>query len=106
MSERTPTQELILEVLTARHRLGETLWTFSTQDGAALRALETAGLIWTMNGIVEHTIRASLTVDGLRQMIPDGSTYKSPLEERFELALAQLKELRYTVLLGAKYPEG
>jgi hypothetical protein len=56
-----PTQQLILEVLAARYRLGEQVWTFPSVHGKALRALERAGLAQLQNGIVEHSIRARLT---------------------------------------------
>lgn len=40
-----PTQYLILEVLTARYRVGENAWTFPTRLRHALDALASAGLI-------------------------------------------------------------
>lgn len=60
----TPTEELIGEVLAARLRLGETLWTFDTNVLPAAKRLEKAGLISTTHGIVEKTFRASLTEAG------------------------------------------
>jgi hypothetical protein len=65
----TPTQELVLEVLIARRRLGEQLWTFSNKSAivAALKNLENKGLVWMMNGVVSHTIRAGLTEAAVAQ---------------------------------------
>lgn len=71
-----PTQALVLEVLAARHRLGETHWTFSTRHLTALRALEKLGLVGLMHGIVEHTCRAYLT-DACRKAALS-ETYEGP----------------------------
>lgn len=57
----TPTESLIIEVLVARFRLGDTLWTFDSRHKNALRKLEKNGLIYTLPGQVEKTARASLT---------------------------------------------
>lgn len=59
-----PTQFLILEVLAARHRLGETLWTFPASLKPAVAALDRLGLVWQASGVVEYTIRAGLTDAG------------------------------------------
>lgn len=74
----TPTQELVLEVLAARHRLGESLWTFTSNRAVtvALEALEAAELVNTMGGVVERTVRASLTDTGRDLMLTPG--YRLP----------------------------
>ncbi len=77
-----PTRWLALELLVARHRLGERLWTFPSSCGKALRALEAAGLVIVMSGSVEHTLRARLTEQGIRALI--SPTYNVP-----NLTLAQ-----------------
>jgi hypothetical protein len=59
-----PTQYLVLEVLAARHRSGEHMWTFPSRLGPALRALEHAGLVSVMHGIAPRTLRARLTEAG------------------------------------------
>lgn len=64
-----PTRWLALELLVARHRLGERLWTFPSSCGSALRALEQAGLVIVMSGCVEHTLRARLTEQGIREAV-------------------------------------
>lgn len=62
MTEKlTPTEDLIMEVLIARHRLGETLWTFDARHSKTLNRLADRGLINPMHGIVEYTVRASLS---------------------------------------------
>lgn len=74
-----PTQYLILEVLAARHRLGEAHWTFPVRVAASLRDLQAVGLISVMHGITEHTLRASLTDAGREHALSEG--YVSPLTE-------------------------
>ena len=79
----TPTGELFMEALAARYRTGEKFWTFSTRAPItrAAKALEAQGLIWTMNGNVEHTFRAGLTDKGLSVAVSDN--YVSPAELRW-----------------------
>jgi len=59
-----PTQYMILEVLAARHRLGEQAWTFPTRLTPQLRALEAAGFIEAHTGITQNTMLARLTDAG------------------------------------------
>jgi hypothetical protein len=60
------TQELVLEVLAARHRLGEQVWTMSRKQGVtkALTELQKLGLVNFDSGVVEDTWLASLTTKG------------------------------------------
>lgn len=67
-----PTQYLILEVLAARYRTGEHLWTFPVSVGKQLRELEAAGLVSLMNGVAPRTHRAKLTEKGIRATIETG----------------------------------
>lgn len=62
----TPTESLIIDVLVARYRLGDTLWTFETRNLPALRKLEEKALIHTTSGVTENTVRAWLTDTALR----------------------------------------
>lgn len=73
----TPTQELLLEVLAARTRLGETLWTFDARFAGQLRQLEAEGLVEVMSGTIEKTVRASLTSKGQDAML--SSVYWPPM---------------------------
>jgi hypothetical protein len=74
----SPTQELVLEVLAARHRLGETLWSFTTKLTPSVRPLEVLGLVWWKSGVVERTIQVGLTDAGVKEMLDP--TYVSPLD--------------------------
>lgn len=78
----TPSQDLFMEVLSARYRTGERLWTFETRHAKTSQVLEAKGLITTMHGIVEKTFRASLTEAG-RSLYLD-SEYESPIERKLK----------------------
>lgn len=58
LGDLTPTEHLVLDVLSARRRLGENLWTFPAQLTPTLRRLESKGYIGWKGGIVEHTCLA------------------------------------------------
>jgi len=79
----TPTEELIMEVLVARHRLGESLWTFDSKSDRAIKSLETKGLVRRMNGITDHSVRASLTAQGKKEYLHDG--YVAPILQKYKL---------------------
>jgi len=70
----TPTQDLILELLAARHRLGHNIWTLTASAAVrrALRALEVRGLVRWKHGVVEHTYLAWLTDQGREEYMTVG----------------------------------
>jgi len=80
----TPTEELILDVLAARFRTGESVWTFGSRTHAAAASLERKGLVALMAGQVERTYRASLTITG--QKLCTSDTYSSPIDQAREKA--------------------
>jgi hypothetical protein len=84
-----PVQYLILEVLAARYRLGEHLWTFPSIIGRHVDALNAAGLVDRLNGITPKTVRARLTGKGLAAVLDDGYPLPDLLRQRDE-AQAQL----------------
>ena len=59
-----PTQYLVLDVLAARWRVGERLWTFPSVLSRAARALERLGLVAWKRGVDHGTIVAWLTEAG------------------------------------------
>lgn len=79
----TPTQDLLLEVLIARYRLGESYWTFDSRHKKMLEALASLGLVTVMHGIVENSVRASLTAQSIGKYIEE-SKYVSPLQEQID----------------------
>lgn len=76
----TPIQELMLEVLAARYRLGEERWTFNRRFFAAANALGTMRLVEWKHGIVEKTILVWLTPAGKKLMLSD--TYVPPILQK------------------------
>lgn len=75
------TQHLILEVLAARLRTGEDVWTFMRMRGmlSALSALSDAGYL-TYQGDVTGNFRAALTHFGRRMVLDE--TYLPPGQRR------------------------
>lgn len=67
----TPTMELALEVLGARYRLGENVFTFSRRQVSPLARLSDLGYVDLFSGIVENTVRASLTEKGKDLVLDD-----------------------------------
>lgn len=66
------TEELILDVLISRHKLGESLWPFDKCHLSALGTLEKRGLICTQPGVVRGTTRASLSNHALAMLTIHG----------------------------------
>ncbi|WP_251151373.1 hypothetical protein [Cellulosimicrobium sp. Marseille-Q4280] len=81
----TPTQELVMEVLAARYRLGEQWWTFEPELRQTIRTLDDGGLVDIIDGHTAGRVEARLTAAGLVQYVRPGFT--SPvdrLRERVE----------------------
>lgn len=80
-----PTQSLVMEVLTARARMGEFYWTLSTRHQPALRGLERLGLVGWKSGVVERTCLAWLTEPG--RVTALSYAYRTPAVKLLEEAL-------------------
>jgi hypothetical protein len=77
--DRLPlTQYLVLEVLAARHRLGEHGWTFPTSAGKAVDALARLGLVRATSGVMPRTLLVWLTDAGRSAALDP--TYVPPIE--------------------------
>jgi hypothetical protein len=74
LSKTTPSEELVLEVLAARYRLGHTEWPFHKSHRKTLKSLEEKKLIFTDIGSVEDSYDVSLTPDGKKATLTDGYT--------------------------------
>jgi hypothetical protein len=75
-----PTEELILEVLIARHRLGHSLWTF-TGNSTVIRYLDKLarkGFIIYQHGITQNTFRAELSPEGRKYLM--SNDYTPPIQ--------------------------
>lgn len=90
----TPMQELAMEVLSARHRLGESFWTFESRFRATLRALEDGGLVHIIDGHVAGPVEARLSAAG--RLIYVSTNYQSPadhLREKLAEKQAEIDQL-------------
>jgi hypothetical protein len=78
----TPMQQLVLEVLGARLRLGHEVWTFTRSDALtkALRALAAVGYLGWKSGVVQGTALVWLT-DAGRWLILDPQ-YVPPIADK------------------------
>lgn len=77
-----PTQYLIMEVLAARWRLGERMWTFPDRLRPALNALQKRGLLWWRSAPTQHDVQAYLTDAGRAAAMSD--TYVIPADRRYQ----------------------
>lgn len=91
----TPTQNLVLEVLAARHRLGERIWTFDSRLTQTIMGLGRLNLVTPIDGNVERTIRASLTKEGEKFVLDPG--YSSPLDKENAQLIANLEKADDTI---------
>lgn len=79
-----PTQYLVMEVLAARARTGETLWTFPSSLRHTLGALVDARLIDVLNSPAPGALRARLTDAGRKHVLkPD---YVTPAAAIYDTA--------------------
>jgi hypothetical protein len=74
--ELPPTQYLVMEVLAARARTGESYWTFPTSVKPAITQLAAGGLVRMKAGVVERTVRVWMTDAGRDLFLMDG--YEPP----------------------------
>ena len=65
----TPTEELVVEALTARYRLGELLWPFSARVGKALKGLADKGIIAYQSAPVENYYNVWFTDEGKKRYL-------------------------------------
>ena len=77
----TPTQELFLETLAARIRLGENVWTYGNRHKSTARQLEEKGVIGWKSASVEGCIIAWFTPEGKKDNL--SYPYKIPLLENY-----------------------
>lgn len=69
MTDLTPSEDLAVEVLIARHRLGENFWTFEARHRPVLERLAAKGLVLVHNGTVQNTVRAELSQAGTEEFM-------------------------------------
>jgi DNA-binding transcriptional regulator YiaG len=74
-------QYLLIDVLQARLRLGENVWTFPTKLKTTIKALEAKGLVSSKNGSVEKTLLV-FPSPNLREALLLGN-YSAPILEKY-----------------------
>lgn len=98
-----PVEYLVMDVLAARARLGETYWTFPSRLRPAMRSLADRGLLWWKSGNVPHTIQAFLTEEGRSAVLYEG--YTDPVAAERQRLTAQFAEQIRTAELMASSGE-
>jgi hypothetical protein len=77
-----PTMYLVMEVLAARHRLGERVWPFPYRLVTALRELRRLGLVELKSGVIARTVVVWLTDLGRASVLADD--YPPPGPRNFD----------------------
>lgn len=70
----TAAQDIMVDLLVARHRLGEPFWPISTKLTRTYTELRVKGYVTVMDGNVEGTVRLALTREARKELI-ETSTY-------------------------------
>jgi hypothetical protein len=65
----TPSEDLFLEALIARYRLGESIWTFESRHKKTAESLAQKGFVGWKGGIIEKTIRVWFTAEGAAEYL-------------------------------------
>lgn len=87
----TAPQELMVDMLQARHRLGEPFWPVSTKLTRTYHELASKGYVEILSGHVEGTVRLMLT-DAAREQLLRESTYVPPIKLQARDEIAELLE--------------
>lgn len=100
----TPTETLILELLIARFRLGERLWTLDSSVRKQVESLASKGYVGELNGMVPQTVRAMLTEEAIAQFL--SYDYVPPIAKGNPALIAVFKEVTAEAeLLKVKFAE-
>jgi hypothetical protein len=87
----TPSEDLMIEALIARARLGETLWTFDSRHKATAEKLEAKGLVHWKHGVVDKTIMVFLTSKSKKEWL--SHKYVPPLVDGLKKAQKRSKQI-------------
>lgn len=98
----TPTQGLISDVLAARWRLGEQVWTFSDRVLVSIKSLASMGLVEWKHSSAEHTVLVWMTDEGIKAFVSDD--YIPPILRAQENR--RLDEQHSSTGYRARYPYG
>ncbi len=92
----TPAEDLLIEVLIARHRLGEPFWTFDYCQRPVLKRLEAKGLVTTKAAPPPH-IQARLTLTAVRAFMSNPYTPQGAKVEWAVQAADDAKPIHYAI---------
>lgn len=87
----TPTEDLFLETLAARIRLGESIWTFQARHRQTAEKLANLGIVGWKSGIVEDSILVWFTDRGKAECL--SFAYIPPIAEDSKKVTARAKEI-------------
>lgn len=95
----SPTETLILELLIARFRLGELVWTLDSTVKKQVESLAVKGYVGQLNGIVPLTVRARLTDEAIAMFltydyVPPIAAGNPELTEVFKAVTADAVKLK------------
>jgi hypothetical protein len=79
----TPTQELIMDLLVARARLGENVWTFSTRVTKAVEDLSQKGHVYWKSAPTYGHILVWLTEESKNKLL--SFPYEAPILKKYKL---------------------
>ena len=87
----TPSEDLMIEALIARARLGENLWTFDSRHKATAEKLAAKGLVYWKHGVEDKTVMVFLTGKAKKEWL----TYKyvPPLVRGLKKAQKRAKQI-------------
>ena len=88
----TDAQGLMVDLLVARHRLGEPFWPVSTGLSRTYRALRDKGYVEIIDGNVEGTVRLKLSKEAYKKLIAE-STYVTPIQREVATHIAASLEM-------------
>lgn len=101
--EFTPTENLVLDVLVARYRLGEQLWTFDSYVASApIDKLARKGWVYALDGITGNTVRAALTDKAIARFlsfkyIPPVACDNKKLAKKFKVIYKDANRVKKTL---------
>ena len=91
LAKLTASQDLLVDLLVARTRLGEPFWPVSTKMTRSYHELKAKGYVSILSGHVEGTVRLMLTDQAKKELLSD-QTF-SPMEKRIASHIADSLEM-------------
>lgn len=90
LAKLTASQDLLVDLLVARTRLGEPFWPVSTKMTRSYHELKEKGYVTILRGHVDGTVRLMLTEQAKAELLHDATF--SPVEKRIASHIADSLE--------------